>query len=81
MKGCFENIDAAVDYIKYMSFDEPNVKVKLYREAGCWYVQGYGGTVCNEPPVGWYCTRLVGHEGPCAAHPLLGGLQSSEIIK
>lgn len=23
--------------------------------------------VCRVPPSGWYCTRLAGHEGPCAA--------------
>lgn len=23
--------------------------------------------VCNVPPAGWYCTRVAGHEGPCAA--------------
>lgn len=40
MKGCFENIDQAVSYIKYLSEDDPNVSVKLYREAGCWYVEG-----------------------------------------
>ena len=68
MKGCFDNIDSAVNYIKYMALDIPNVKVKLYCEGGCWYVEGYGGTVCNQPPLDWYCTRAVGHGGPCAAH-------------
>ena len=24
---------------------------------------------CQLPPVGWYCTRKPGHDGPCAAHP------------
>jgi hypothetical protein len=24
---------------------------------------------CDVPPVGWYCTRAPGHDGPCAAHP------------
>jgi hypothetical protein len=24
--------------------------------------------VCTVPPDGWYCTREVGHPGPCAAH-------------
>ena len=23
---------------------------------------------CNLPPKGWYCTRSIGHAGPCAAH-------------
>lgn len=40
MKGCFENIDQAVEYIKYISLDNLNVSVKLYRENGCWYVEG-----------------------------------------
>lgn len=26
-------------------------------------------TVCWKPPQGWYCTRLEGHDGPCAAVP------------
>lgn len=25
---------------------------------------------CQIPPLGWWCSRQVGHEGPCAAHPL-----------
>jgi hypothetical protein len=24
---------------------------------------------CDIPPEGWFCTRLYGHEGPCAAYP------------
>lgn len=68
MKGCFENIDQAVQYIKYLALDNPNTSVKLYRQAGCWYIEGYGSTVCNRPPEDWYCTRIIGHEGPCAAH-------------
>lgn len=67
MKGCFENIDQAVAYIKYIALDNLNVSVKLYREAGCWYVEGYGRTVCTRPPTGWTCSRVVDHEGPCAA--------------
>lgn len=27
------------------------------------------GMVCDVPTPGWYCTRLRGHDGPCAAHP------------
>lgn len=26
-------------------------------------------TVCTIPPKGWYCSRVKGHNGPCAAHP------------
>ena len=26
-----------------------------------------GERCCKKPPVGWYCTRAAGHEGPCAA--------------
>jgi hypothetical protein len=25
---------------------------------------------CGKPPPGWYCTRELGHEGPCAAWPV-----------
>lgn len=25
--------------------------------------------VCTTPPAGWICTRVAGHEGPCAAEP------------
>lgn len=68
MKGCFENLNQAVDYIKYLAWESPNISVKLYREAGCWYVEGYGQTVCNRPPAGWTCSRIFDHKGPCAAH-------------
>lgn len=27
-------------------------------------------TSCTRPPVGWYCTRGEGHDGPCAARPM-----------
>jgi hypothetical protein len=27
---------------------------------------------CDEPPAGWLCTRVKGHEGPCAAIPDAG---------
>lgn len=30
-----------------------------------------GPEACNVPPQGWRCTRLAGHEGPCAAVPLM----------
>ena len=26
---------------------------------------------CSKPPDGWYCTRLAGHAGPCAAISLV----------
>lgn len=26
---------------------------------------------CTVPPAGWECTRAAGHDGPCAAIPLL----------
>ena len=25
--------------------------------------------VCSKAPAGWYCSRMEGHDGPCAAHP------------
>ena len=28
-----------------------------------------GRVECNVPPPGWYCTRMAGHSGPCAAWP------------
>jgi len=32
----------------------------------------YSGLVpnCNRPPAGWTCSRVPGHEGPCAAWPV-----------
>lgn len=30
-----------------------------------WYDQG----ACWLPPLGWFCTKLGGHDGPCAAVP------------
>ena len=68
MKGCFNTLEDAMKYIKYLAWEDPNVSVKVYCEAGCWYVEGYGKTVCSQPPIGWYCTRSGGHEGPCAAY-------------
>lgn len=70
MKALFENINQAVGYIKYLAEDEPNISVKLYREAGCWYVEGCDSTACNRPPNGWKCARKGEHQGPCAAYPL-----------
>ena len=29
---------------------------------------------CLRPPTGWYCTREVGHSGPCAAIPAMTDL-------
>jgi len=26
---------------------------------------------CEVPPVGWSCSRVAGHDGPCAARPAL----------
>lgn len=39
-----------------------------------WEMERYGQPFpiakrCNLPPEGWYCTRGIGHEGPCAARP------------
>lgn len=28
---------------------------------------------CEVPPIGWFCTRESGHEGPCAAWPNIPG--------
>jgi hypothetical protein len=33
---------------------------------------GRQSPLCTKPPPGWYCTRDVGHEGPCAALPQPG---------
>lgn len=30
----------------------------------------YGWKGCAIPPLGWYCSRVPGHDGPCAAWPL-----------
>ena len=27
---------------------------------------------CAMPPVGWWCSRPGGHDGPCAARPIVG---------
>lgn len=29
--------------------------------------EGSQGQRCDRPPAGWHCSRLAGHEGPCAA--------------
>lgn len=28
-----------------------------------------GSDACSLPPVGWWCSRVNGHDGPCAARP------------
>lgn len=33
-------------------------------------------TPCRNPPVGWWCSRPSGHEGPCAACPDRGLVDS-----
>lgn len=33
-------------------------------------------TKCDRPPEGWECTRKSGHEGPCAAIPILSTVES-----
>jgi hypothetical protein len=33
-------------------------------------------STCAVPPPGWYCTRVAGHDGPCAAWP-----QNTEVEK
>jgi|SRR5581483_455793 len=30
-----------------------------------------GNDKCVVPPDGWYCTRKAGHDGPCAALPVV----------
>lgn len=38
--------------------------------------------VCDVPPPGWYCTRVAGHDGPCAAIPVagdVGGIDTPEF--
>lgn len=34
---------------------------------------------CAVPPLGWYCTREAGHEGPCAAIPTAAALDPAQI--
>lgn len=33
---------------------------------------------CRLPPVGWHCTRADGHDGPCAAHPVVAQSQGAQ---
>lgn len=28
------------------------------------------GAICSRPPEGWWCSRPVGHHGPCAAYDI-----------
>ena len=30
-----------------------------------------GSDACEVPPIGWWCSREKGHDGPCAARPTL----------
>jgi len=47
---------------------QTGVKVQLVVDAA---KRLYGRPVCDLPPGGWYCTRIAGHDGPCAAFPVL----------
>jgi hypothetical protein len=37
-------------------------------------------TACHLPPLGWSCTRAAGHDGPCAAVPVLINGMSQEFL-
>lgn len=37
--------------------------------------------ICILPPLGWFCTRESGHEGPCAAHPISSYAQDVEKLR
>jgi len=41
------------------------VKSDTFEQALCFH--NADGT-CDLPPLGWYCTREKGHDGPCAAY-------------
>jgi hypothetical protein len=34
-----------------------------------WERHKAAGPICDVPPVGWQCSRVAGHDGPCAASP------------
>jgi hypothetical protein len=34
---------------------------------------------CDKPPEGWSCSRIKGHEGPCAAAPLAQSAEQDRI--
>ena len=35
---------------------------------------------CAAPPAGWTCSRVAGHEGPCAASPIGSGHPEGEDL-
>lgn len=38
------------------------------------------GKLCTVPPEGWYCTRISGHEGPCAALPVVNIENPDDVV-
>jgi hypothetical protein len=49
--------------------DDPSAIESAKAELRQWFGYEYA---CPQPPVGWYCTRGLGHDGPCAAWPSEG---------
>jgi len=40
----------------------------------------YDDGKCQKPPAGWRCTRERGHDGPCAAVPIVGPKQRVQAV-
>lgn len=36
---------------------------------------------CRKPPHGWYCSRVQGHEGPCAARAVPKSICTCDICE
>lgn len=37
-------------------------------------------TRCRRPPVGWWCSRSLGHSGPCAARAHISVVQDKHDL-
>lgn len=57
------------------------IKVQIVPKAGEFdRFMGKSPLDCSIPPAGWYCTRKLGHDGPCAARPLDATLTPPALV-
>jgi hypothetical protein len=53
--------------------DELECRIRVYRD----YIRN--GEGCALPPLGWICTRMPGHDGPCATVNIVTTSQTINI--
>jgi predicted NUDIX family NTP pyrophosphohydrolase len=72
MFDSYEEAKAIADVWEVDPTVERHPKVSLAVDAPAAVQKTSFGAVCGraKTPVGWWCSRRPGHDGPCAAHPL-----------